>query len=84
MKNQTRLQISGSVRSFAEDAALYRVLNNPQSPVSTYYSISSRLFTNLERMTNELLGRLVQTYPGEFLEHMEKELSRYPTEYRTR
>lgn len=83
MKTQTKIQFP-TVRSFAEDAAFYRIMSNPNNPVNTNYSISSRFFTDIGRMTSELFGRLVQNYPGEFIEEREKELSRYPRYYRTR
>jgi hypothetical protein len=74
------------IETLAEDAALYRVLRDPKEPSKIFYylsQITEEFIDNLERMTDELFGRLVQTYPGEFIEKRQKELSRYP-EYRTR
>ena len=82
-QNSSKLQLP-TIKSFAEDAALYRVMENPNSPIYTGYSYLGRFSTGLQRMASELFGRLVQTYPGEFLEQREKELSRYPELYQTR
>ena len=83
-QNSSKLQLSFSTKSFAEDAAFYRIMENPNNPVNANYSISNRLFTGLGRMVNELFGRLVQDYPGEFIKQREKELSKYPRLYQTR
>lgn len=83
MKNQSKIQFP-TTKSFAEDAAFYRIMRNSNNPVNENYSFYSRLSTDLGRMVNELFGRLVQAYPGEFIEQREKELSRYPRLYQTR
>lgn len=72
-----RIQFSSTIDSFAENAALYAILQNPDNPYADC-SFSNKVFNGLARAVNETFGRLYQSYPGEFVEKRQKELSRYP------
>jgi len=65
-----------SIKFYAENVAYHIMMGNSND------SIPGRFFENLERMASGFFGRIVQNYPGEFIEQVEYELSKYPGYYK--